>query len=41
LGGSDIAAEGQAAVAEAVSLDADFSVFRFGRDRHRAFTVYS
>ena len=27
-------------VHEAVSLDADFSVFRFGRDRNRAFTVY-
>ncbi len=28
-------------VHEAISLDADFSVFRFGRDRKQAFTVYS
>lgn len=28
-------------VHEAISLDADFSVFRFGRDKSRAFTVYS
>ena len=40
-GGSDIAAEGQAVTAEAISLDADFSVFRFGRDKNRAFTVHS
>ena len=26
---------------EAVSLDADFSIFRFGRDKRRAFTVYN
>ena len=25
----------------AISLDADFSIFRFGRDKRRAFTVYS
>lgn len=28
-------------VHEAVSLDADFSIFRFGRDSRRAFTVHS
>jgi len=27
-------------VHDAISLDADFSVFRFGRDKRRAFTVY-
>ena len=28
-------------VHEAISLDADFSVFRFGRDKRQAFTVYN
>ncbi len=28
-------------VHEAISLDADFSIFRFGRDRRKAFTVHS
>lgn len=28
-------------VHEAVSLDVDFSIFRFGRDRRQAFTVHS
>ena len=27
-------------VHEAISLDADYSVFRFGRDKRQAFTVY-
>ena len=26
---------------EAISLDADFSIFRFGKDKHRAFTIHS
>lgn len=28
-------------VHEAISLDADFSIYRFGRDRRQAFTVYN